>query len=51
MGRKKNLWGRTYDGIHQISFLINESGTIMQVFDKFKIKDHHQMIIDYLRSL
>lgn len=50
MGRKKFM-GRTYDGIHRISFLINESGNIMQVFDKFKIKDHHQMIIDYLRSL
>lgn len=50
LGEKKFM-GRTYDGIHRISFLINESGTIMQVFDKFKIKDHHQMIIDYLRSL
>lgn len=48
---EKKFMGRTYDGIHRISFLINESGNIMQVFDKFKIKDHHQMIIDYLRSL
>ncbi|KIP49643.1 bacterioferritin comigratory protein [Haemophilus influenzae] len=48
---EKKFMGRTYDGIHRISFLINESGTIMQVFDKFKTKDHHQMIIDYLRSL
>lgn len=48
---EKKFMGRTYHGIHRISFLINESGTIMQVFDKFKTKDHHQMIIDYLRSL
>ena len=48
---EKKCMGRTYDGIHRISFLINESGNIMQVFDKFKTKDHHQMIIDYLRSL
>lgn len=48
---EKKFMGRTYDGIHRISFLINESGNIIQVFDKFKIKDHHQMIIDYLRSL
>ncbi|AXP61171.1 thioredoxin-dependent thiol peroxidase [Haemophilus influenzae] len=48
---EKKFMGRTYDGIHRISFLINESGNIMQVFDKFKTKDHHQMIIDYLRSL
>ncbi|NXZ84896.1 thioredoxin-dependent thiol peroxidase [Haemophilus influenzae] len=48
---EKKFMGRTYDGIHRISFLINESGNIIQVFDKFKTKDHHQMIIDYLRSL
>ena len=48
---EKKFMGRTYDGIHRISFLINESGNIMQVFDKFKTKDHHQMMIDYLRSL
>ncbi|MEX4057412.1 thioredoxin-dependent thiol peroxidase [Haemophilus influenzae] len=48
---EKKFMGRTYDGIHRISFLINESGNITQVFDKFKTKDHHQMIIDYLRSL
>ncbi|HHF1628241.1 TPA: thioredoxin-dependent thiol peroxidase [Haemophilus influenzae] len=48
---EKKFMGRTYHGIHRISFLINESGNIMQVFDKFKTKDHHQMIIDYLRSL
>lgn len=48
---EKKFMGRTYDGIHRISFLINESGNIMQVFDKFKTKYHHQMIIDYLRSL
>ncbi|HHF2664662.1 TPA: thioredoxin-dependent thiol peroxidase, partial [Haemophilus influenzae] len=47
---EKKFMGRTYHGIHRISFLINESGNIMQVFDKFKTKDHHQMIIDYLRS-
>lgn len=48
---EKKFMGRTYDGIHRISFLINESENIIQVFDKFKTKDHHQMIIDYLRSL
>ncbi len=39
---EKKFMGRTYHGIHRISFLINESGNIMQVFDKFKTKDHHQ---------
>lgn len=48
-GEKKFL-GKTYDGIHRISFLINEQGVIEQVFDKFKTSEHHQMIVDYVRG-
>lgn len=46
----KKFMGREYDGIHRISFLINEQGVIEKVFDKFKTKDHHQVILDYLKS-
>lgn len=45
---EKKFMGRTYDGIHRISFLINEQGVIEQVFDKFKTGEHHQMIVDYV---
>ena len=48
---EKKFMGKTYDGIHRISFLIDESGKIIHVFDKFKTKEHHQIIVDYLRSL
>lgn len=47
---EKKFMGKTYDGIHRISFLINEQGIIEKVFDKFKTAEHHQLIIDYLRS-
>lgn len=46
-GRKKFM-GREYDGIHRISFLIEQDGTISKVFDKFKTKDHHQVVLDSL---
>ncbi|MBF4337327.1 bacterioferritin comigratory protein [Vibrio anguillarum] len=39
--------GKVYDGLHRISFLINEQGIIEQVFDKFKTKDHHEVVLDY----
>ena len=42
--------GKEYDGIHRISFLIDEEGVIVKVFDKFKTKDHHQVVLDYLNS-
>lgn len=47
---EKKFMGKTYDGIHRISFLIDEQGVIEQVFDKFKTGDHHQLVVDYLRG-
>lgn len=48
---EKKFMGRTYDGIHRISFLIDEQGKIQYVFDKFKTGEHHQVVLDYLQSL
>ena len=48
---EKKFMGKTYDGIHRISFLIDENGKIIHVFDKLKTTEHHQIIVDYLRSL
>ena len=46
----KKFMGREFDGIHRISFLIDENGTIEHVFDKFKTKDHHEVVLDYLNQ-
>ncbi|OTA18897.1 2-cys peroxiredoxin [Xenorhabdus beddingii] len=47
---EKKFMGKTYDGIHRISFLINPQGDIEYVFDKFKTSDHHQIVLDYLKQ-
>jgi len=44
----KKFMGKEYDGIHRISFLVDENGVIEHVFDKFKTKDHHQVVLDFL---
>ncbi len=46
----KKFMGKEFDGIHRISFLIDENGKVEHVFDKFKTKDHHQVILDYLNQ-
>lgn len=46
----KKFMGKEYDGIHRISFLIDEAGKVARVFDKFKTKDHHQVVLDYLNQ-
>ncbi len=47
---EKKFMGRLFDGIHRISFLVNEQGEIEHVFNKFKTKDHHEVILAYLRG-
>lgn len=44
----KKFMGREYDGIHRLSFLIGLDGNISHVFNKFKTKDHHQVVLDVL---
>ena len=44
----KKFMGKEYDGIHRLSFLIDESGVITHVINKFKTKEHHQVILDLL---
>ncbi|WP_094752183.1 thioredoxin-dependent thiol peroxidase [Psychromonas sp. CD1] len=48
---EKKFMGKTYNGIHRISFLIDEKGDIEHVFDKFKTKEHHQVVLAHLNSL
>ncbi|MFZ7129233.1 thioredoxin-dependent thiol peroxidase [Avibacterium avium] len=47
---EKKFMGKTYDGIHRITFLIDEQGKIEKVFDKFKTGEHHQVVLDYLQQ-
>ena len=47
---EKKFMGKVYDGLHRISFLINEEGIIEHVFNKFKTKTHHEVVLDYLNN-
>ncbi|MCJ8272508.1 MAG: thioredoxin-dependent thiol peroxidase [Psychrosphaera sp.] len=47
---EKKFMGKIYDGIHRQSFLINSDGSVAHVFNKFKTKEHHTQILDYLNS-
>lgn len=46
----KKFMGKEYDGIHRLTFLINEDGVIEHVFNKFKTKEHHIVVLDYLNN-
>lgn len=44
----KKFMGREYDGIHRVTFLIDEKGTIERVIDKVKTKHHADQILEGL---
>lgn len=46
----KKFMGKEYDGIHRQTFLIDEAGVISHVFNKFKTKEHHTVVLDHLES-
>ncbi|MGE6294471.1 thioredoxin-dependent thiol peroxidase [Aeromonas media] len=46
----KKFMGKEYDGIHRLSFLIDEEGKVVHRFDKFKTSDHHQVVLDLVRG-
>lgn len=42
----KKFMGRAYDGIHRMTFLIDENGTVSNVIEKVKTKDHAAQILN-----
>ncbi|MDR9826021.1 thioredoxin-dependent thiol peroxidase [Vibrio sp. FNV 38] len=47
---EKKFMGKIYDGLHRLSFLVDEQGKIEHVFNKFKTKDHHDVVLSYLKG-
>ncbi|RZW43352.1 MAG: thioredoxin-dependent thiol peroxidase [Flavobacteriaceae bacterium] len=43
---QKKFMGRTYDGIHRMTFVFNEDGLVERVIDKVKTKDHAAQILE-----
>ena len=48
---EKKFMGKIYDGIHRLSFLIGQDGKVIHVFDKFKTKNHHEVVLSFIAEL
>ncbi|MEL6813147.1 MAG: thioredoxin-dependent thiol peroxidase [Bacteroidota bacterium] len=42
----KKFMGREFDGIHRMTFIINEEGVVDRVIDKVKSKEHAAQILN-----
>lgn len=46
----KKFMGRENMGVVRTSFLIDENGDLAHIFNKFKTKDHHEVVLDVLNN-
>lgn len=43
---EKKFMGKTFDGIHRVTFVIDENGILEKVIDKVKAKIHSEQILE-----
>lgn len=48
---EKNMYGRTYMGIERTTFLIDEAGVIVNIWNKVKVKGHVDAVLEYVKNL
>ena len=51
MWRKKKLAGREYFGVARTSFLIDEEGKIIRIYEKVKPEHHAREVLEDLKKL
>ncbi len=45
----KKFMGKVFDGIHRTTFVIDEEGVIVKIFDKVVTKEHSQQILEAMK--
>lgn len=48
---EKNMYGRKYMGIERATFLIDETGTVREIWRKVKVKGHVDAVLDAVKAL
>ncbi len=48
--RKKKLYGREYDGIARVTFLVGADGRLLSVWDPVKVKGHAAEVLAAVRG-
>lgn len=46
--QEKSMYGKKYMGIARTTFIIGTTGKIEQIFEKVKVKDHAEEVLDLL---
>lgn len=47
----KKMCGKEYMGIVRSTFLFDENGKLIKIWDKVKVKDHIPEVLDYIKNI
>jgi thioredoxin-dependent peroxiredoxin len=47
---EKSMYGKKYMGVERTTFLIDEQGTILQIWNKVKVPGHAQDVLDVIKK-
>lgn len=47
---KKKMYGKEYEGINRMTFIIDEAGAIEKMFSKVKTKEHSEQILEHYEN-
>jgi peroxiredoxin Q/BCP len=48
--KEKNMYGKKYMGIERTTFVIDGDGKIKKIFNKVKVSNHHNEVLEVLKS-
>lgn len=43
---EKSMYGRTYEGTHRITYLIDEQGKVANIIEKVKVGEHAEQVLE-----
>lgn len=48
--KEKNMYGKKFWGIERTTFLIDTKGKIAQIWQRVKVENHHQDVLDFIKT-
>jgi len=48
--KEKSMFGKKYMGTERSTFLIDPQGKIAKIWEKVKVDNHHQEVLDFIKS-
>jgi len=49
--KEKSMYGKKYMGVERTTFIIDKNRKVRKIFEKVKVPNHHNEVLEYLKEL